>query len=47
MFLKEFAPLSLLGNALGSLHLFLICSGGGGSAILCLFLSDSLFSSYS
>ena len=37
MYLKEsapWAPLSLLGSALVSLHLFLIFSGGGGSAIL-------------
>ena len=37
MFLKEFASevlLSLLGSALVSLHLFLIFSGGGGSAIM-------------
>ena len=40
MFLKEFAPwgpLSLLGRALVSLHLFLIGSGGGGSAVVVLF----------
>ena len=32
----------LLVNALGNLHLFLICSGGGGGLSWCVFLSNFL-----